>query len=106
MGSEMCIRDRRDVWAWAGTAFMDKVNALPVGETGGPWLVEVYDESQLSYVPRAYAVLRVESLQEAAPLQGAAAREDALQTFLATHASTLVRELEDEVLSGEREPAG
>jgi PPIC-type PPIASE domain len=101
-GGALGLATLREVGTWAGTAFMDRLSALPVGETGGPWLVEAYDESQLSYVPRAYAVLRVESLQEAAPLQGAAAREDALQSFMAAQAGRLVRELEDEVLADER----
>lgn len=95
----------RDVGMWAGTALMEKVKTLPIGELGGPWLVEVYDESQLSYVPRAYALLRVDSVTPAAPLQGAAAREDALRAYLAAHAGAIVREIEDEVLAAEEEPA-
>ena len=60
--------------------------------------------TQLSYVPRAYALLRVEAVTPAAPLQGAAAREEALQAYLTAHAGTIVRELEDEVLADERKP--
>ena len=96
----------RDVGEWAGTTVMEKVRALPPGELGGPWLVEVYDESQLSYVPRAYVLVRVAALTPAAPLQGPAAREEALRAFLAANAGAIVRELEDEVLSAERPPAG
>jgi parvulin-like peptidyl-prolyl isomerase len=95
----------REVGVWAGTAVMDKVRALPPGELGGPWLVEVYDESQLSYVPRAYVLMRVEAVTPAAPLQGAAAREEALRAYLAANAGALVRELEEDVLAGERAPA-
>ena len=96
----------RDVGEWAGTTVMEKVRALPPGELGGPWLVEVYDESQLSYVPRAYVLVRVAAVTPAAPLQGPAAREEALRAFLAANAGAIVRELEDEVLSAERPPAG
>jgi parvulin-like peptidyl-prolyl isomerase len=95
----------REVGVWAGTAVMDKVRALPPGELGGPWLVEVYDESQLSYVPRAYVLVRVEAVTPSAPLQGAAAREEALRAYFAANAGALVRELEEDVLAGERAPA-
>ena len=95
----------RDVGVWAGTTVMDKVRALPPGELGGPWLVEVYDESQLSYLPRAYVLMRVEGVTPAAPLQGASAREEALRAYLAANAGALVRELEEDVLAGERTPA-
>jgi hypothetical protein len=105
-GGALAAATLRDIGTWAGTTFMDKVKALAVGELGGPFQVEVYDESQLAYVPRAYAVVRVESLVPAAPLAGAAAREDALQAFLSAQAGVLVRELEDEVLAGETSPAG
>ncbi|MET0553811.1 MAG: peptidylprolyl isomerase [Vicinamibacteria bacterium] len=105
-GGDLGERTLREVGEWAGTAVMEKVRELAPGVLGGPWLVEVYDESQLSFVPRAYALLRVDAVTPPAPLQGAAARAEAVRAYLAANGSAIVRALEDEVLAGERPPAG
>lgn len=95
----------RDVTAWGGTTLADKLRSLPPGQVGGPWLVEAYDEPQLSYVPRAFVLLRVDAVTPAAPLAGAAARASALRAYLAANAGAIVRELEDAVLAGEGSPS-
>lgn len=49
--------------SWAGPRFAQAVGNATTHELLGPLMVEVYDAGQLRYVPRAYALVRVESIR-------------------------------------------
>lgn len=71
----------RDLAEWAGTTTLDRVQKLPVGELGGPFLLEIYREQQLAYVPEGHLLARVEERLAARPRSFEEARTDVMATL-------------------------
>jgi len=71
----------RDLAEWAGTTLLDRVQKLPVGELGGPYLLEVYREEQLALVPEGHLLARVEERLAARPRSFEEARADVAATL-------------------------
>lgn len=68
----------RDLAEWAGTTTLDRVQKLPVGELGGPYLLEIYREEQLAYVPEGHLLAYVEERRAARPRRFEEARLDVI----------------------------